>query len=90
MMNTDYIIKIEKLNEESRLKIEQLKKLLTEANEEKVDALNQLNDIHRVLDALRLQSPRRLDLTVRGDAALGHAARVTTKDTPPSGPFERY
>ena len=45
MMNTDYIIKLEKLNEESRLKIEQLKKLLTEANEEKVDALNKLNDL---------------------------------------------
>jgi len=31
--------------EESRTKIEQLKKLLTEANEEKVDALNKLNDL---------------------------------------------
>ena len=31
--------------EESRTKIEQLKKLLTEANEEKVDALDELNDL---------------------------------------------
>ena len=58
---TDYILKLEKENselrkvravlgdidsiEESRTKIEQLKKLLTEANEEKVDALNKLNDL---------------------------------------------
>jgi len=41
---TDYILKLEKLNEESRTKIEQLKKLLNEANEEKVAALNKLND----------------------------------------------
>ena len=57
---TDYILKLEKENselrkvravlgdidsiEESRTKIEQLKKLLTESNEEKVDALNKLND----------------------------------------------
>ena len=58
---TDYILKLEKENselrkvravlgdidsiEESRTKIEQLKKLLTEANEEKVDALNKPNDL---------------------------------------------
>ena len=42
---TDYILKLEKLNEESRTKIEQLKKLLTESNEEKVAALNELNDL---------------------------------------------
>jgi DNA polymerase/3'-5' exonuclease PolX len=42
---TDYILKLEKLNEESRTKIEQLKKLLNEANEEKVAALNMLNDV---------------------------------------------
>ena len=58
---TDYILKLEKENselrkvravlgdidsiEESRTKIEQLKKLLIEANEEKVDALNKLNDL---------------------------------------------
>ena len=42
---TDYILKLEKLNEESRIKIEQLKKMLTEANEEKVNALNELNDM---------------------------------------------
>ena len=39
---TDYILKLEKLNEESRTKIEQLKKLLDEANKEKVAALNSL------------------------------------------------
>ena len=39
---TDYIPKLEKLNAESLTKIEQLKKLLTEANEEKVAALNSL------------------------------------------------
>ena len=42
---TDYILKLEKENSESRNKIEQLKKLLTEANEEKVNALNELNDL---------------------------------------------
>jgi len=58
---TDYILKLEKENselrkvravlgdidsiEESRTKIEQLKKLLTEANEEKVDALDELNEL---------------------------------------------
>ena len=58
---TDYILKLEKENsdlrkvravlgdidsiEVCRTKIEQLKKLLTEANEEKVDALNKLNDL---------------------------------------------
>jgi len=58
---TDYILKLEKENselrkvravlgdidsiEESRTKIEQLKKRLIEANEEKVDALNKLNDL---------------------------------------------
>ena len=42
---TDYILKLEKENSESRNKIEQLKKLLIEANEEKVNALNELNDL---------------------------------------------
>jgi DNA polymerase/3'-5' exonuclease PolX len=39
---TSYILELEKLNEESRTKIEQLKKLLSEANEEKVAALKSL------------------------------------------------
>jgi DNA polymerase/3'-5' exonuclease PolX len=39
---TSYILELEKLNEESRTKIEQLKKLLNEANEEKVAALKSL------------------------------------------------
>jgi len=42
---TDYILKLEKENSESRNKIEQLKKLFTEASEEKVNALNELNDL---------------------------------------------
>ncbi len=41
---TDYILKLEKLNEESRAKIEQLKKLFLKENSDKVDALNALND----------------------------------------------
>ena len=43
---TSYILELEKLNEESRTKIEQLKKLLNEANEEKVAALNKLNSLY--------------------------------------------
>lgn len=42
---TDYILKLEKLNEESRTKIEQLKKMLTKESEDKVDALNELHDM---------------------------------------------
>ena len=42
---TDYILKLEKENSESRNKIEQLNKLFTEASEEKVNALNELNDL---------------------------------------------
>lgn len=41
----EYIQNLEKLNEESRTKIEQLKKLCTRAEEEKVDALNELNEL---------------------------------------------
>ena len=36
----EYIQNLEKLNEESRTKIDQLKKLITQVNEEKVNALN--------------------------------------------------
>lgn len=39
----EYVTKLETLNEESREKIEQLKKLLTEANDERVAALEELN-----------------------------------------------
>jgi DNA polymerase/3'-5' exonuclease PolX len=56
---TDYILKLEKLNDESRTKIEQLKKLLNEANEEKVEALNKLND------SLYQKTARVTDKTVR-------------------------
>ena len=41
---TDYILKLEKLNEESRAKINQLKKLFLKENAEKIDALNALNE----------------------------------------------
>jgi len=74
---TDYILKLEKENselrkvravlgdidsiEESRTKIEQLKKLLAEANEEKVDALNKLNDLEYVMRT----SPSYTDTTAR-------------------------
>ena len=74
---TDYILKLEKENselrkvravlgdidsiEESRTKIEQLKKLLTEANEEKVDALNKLNELEYVMRT----SPSYTDTTAR-------------------------
>ena len=39
----DYVTKLETLNEESREKIEQLKKLLAQANDERVAALEELN-----------------------------------------------
>lgn len=39
----EYVTKLETLNEESREKIEQLKKLLTQANDERVAALEELN-----------------------------------------------
>jgi len=43
---TDYILKLEKLNEESRTKIEHLKKMLIKESEDKVNALNELNDMN--------------------------------------------
>jgi DNA polymerase/3'-5' exonuclease PolX len=74
---TDYILKLEKENselrkvravlgdidsiEESRTKIEQLKKLLTEANEEKVDALDELNELKYMMRI----SPSYTDTTAR-------------------------
>ena len=42
---TDYILKLEKLNDESRTKIDQLKKMLTKESEDKVNALNELHDM---------------------------------------------
>lgn len=41
----DYILKLEKLNDESRLKIEQLKSLFADAHRERVAALEELNTI---------------------------------------------
>ena len=43
MSITDYILKLEKLNDESRTKIEQLKTLLQEAHDERVTALEKLS-----------------------------------------------
>ena len=43
MSITDYILKLEKLNDESHTKIEQLKTLLQEAHDEKVTALEKLS-----------------------------------------------
>lgn len=45
----EYILKLEKLNEESRTKIDQLKKLITQVNEEKVNALNELNELKNMM-----------------------------------------
>ena len=42
---TDYILKLEKENSESRNKIQQLRKLFTEVQEEKVNAINELKDL---------------------------------------------
>ncbi len=41
----EYILKLEKENSESRTKIEQLKNLITQVSDEKVNALNELNDL---------------------------------------------
>lgn len=42
---TDYILKLEKLNQESREKIESLKELFLKSEEEKVRALKELNEL---------------------------------------------
>lgn len=42
---TDYILKLEKLNQESREKIESLKELFLKSEEEKVKALRELNEL---------------------------------------------
>ena len=66
---TDYILKLEKLNEGSRIKIEQLKNLLDQANHEKTDALEKLNaklledEIRRV--GAVLNEPSLFDTTAR-------------------------
>ena len=39
----DYILKLEKLNDESRLKIDQLKTMFIDAHNEKVAALNEFS-----------------------------------------------
>jgi len=43
---TDYILKLEKLNDESRLKIDQLKTMFTEAHNERVTALKELDSLY--------------------------------------------
>lgn len=42
----DYILKLEKLNDESRLKIDQLKTMFIDAHNEKVAALKELNSLY--------------------------------------------
>ena len=57
----EYILKLEKLNEESRTKIDQLKKLITQVNEEKVNALNELNELKNMMQT----TPSYTDTTAR-------------------------
>jgi DNA polymerase/3'-5' exonuclease PolX len=57
----EYILKLEKLNEESRAKIDQLKKLITQVNEEKVNALNELNELKNMMQT----TPSYTDTTAR-------------------------
>lgn len=44
---TDYILKLEKLNQESRDKIEALKGLFTKSEQDKIQALNELNELKK-------------------------------------------
>ena len=67
---TDYILKLEKENSESRNKIEQLKKLFTEASEEKVNALNELND-------LKYKNRSLFETTARGPVKTPYCKRLT-------------
>ena len=57
----EYILKLEKLNEESHAKIDQLKKLITQVNEEKVNALNELNELKNMMQT----TPSYTDTTAR-------------------------
>lgn len=57
----EYILKLEKLNEESRAKIDQLEKLITQVNEEKVNALNELNELKNMMQT----TPSYTDTTAR-------------------------
>jgi len=57
----EYILKLEKLNEEARTKIDQLKKLITQVNEEKVNALNELNELKNMMQT----TPSYTDTTAR-------------------------
>ena len=57
----EYILKLEKLNEESHTKIDQLKKLITQVNEEKVNALNELNELKNMMQT----TPSYTDTTAR-------------------------
>ena len=57
----EYIQNLEKLNEESRTKIDQLKKLITQVNEEKVNALNELNELKNMMQT----TPSYTDTTAR-------------------------
>ena len=44
---TDYILKLEKLNQESRDKIEALKELFIKSEEDKIQALKELNELKK-------------------------------------------
>jgi hypothetical protein len=67
---TDYILKLEKENSESRNKIEQLNKLFTEASEEKVNALNELNE-------LKYKNRSLFDTTARVPVKTPYCKRLT-------------
>jgi DNA polymerase/3'-5' exonuclease PolX len=58
---TDYILKLEKLNEESRTKIEQLKELYRKSEEERVATLEKLNS--KILD--EAEKPSLYETTAR-------------------------
>jgi DNA polymerase/3'-5' exonuclease PolX len=67
MSITDYILKLEKLNDESRTKIEQLKTLLQEAHDERVSALEKLSlydTTSRVTDkTIKVVNDKNTDIT---------------------------
>ena len=69
---TDYILKLEKLNEESRTKIEQLKELYRKSEEERVAALEKLNS--KLLD----ESIQRVGATLNEPSLYETTARTKT------------
>src|SRR5210317_2243806 len=69
---TEYILKLEKLNEESRTKIEQLKELYRKSEEERVATLEKLNS--KLLD----ESIRRVGATLNEPSLYETTARTKT------------